>query len=87
VQGILKRAEIEWFGRCFPVLRQSCETEWAARFPQHAVSAWLGHSERVSEKHYLMVTDELSDLAAGRAAKSAAAGSCTDSQGAAKQER
>ena len=85
VQGILRRAEIDPFGRCFHVLRQSCETEWAARFPQHTVSAWLGHSERVSEQHYLMVTDELYDLASGRAAriaaKSAAAGSRTDSQG------
>ena len=68
---ILKRAEITPFDRPYQVLRQSCETEWAQEFPQHAVSAWLGHSEEVSRKHYLLVPDELFE----RAAKSAAVGS------------
>ena len=27
--------------------------------PQHAVSTWIGHSMKVSEKHYLQVTDEM----------------------------
>ncbi len=77
LRAILKRAEVTPFDRPYRVLRQSCETEWAQEFPQHAVSAWLGHSESVSRKHYLMVPDELFE----RAAKSAAVGSRTDSQG------
>ena len=79
--AIVKRAEVGAFDRPYQVLRQSCETEWAQEFPQHAVSAWLGHSEGVSRKHYLMVPDELFE----RAAKSAAVGSRIDSQGAANR--
>jgi integrase len=43
----------------FQVLRQSCETGWAQEYPQYAVSQWMGHSIKVSEKHYLTVPDEL----------------------------
>ncbi len=64
-QVILKRAGLEPFGRCFQVFRQGCETEWAMTLPQHAVSAWMGHSEAVSRKHYLQVPDEIFDRAAG----------------------
>ncbi len=77
LRAILKRAEVTPFDRAYQVLRQSCETEWAQESPQHAVSAWLGHSESVSRKHYLMVPDELFE----RAAKNAAVGFRTDSQG------
>jgi hypothetical protein len=80
--------------RPFQVLRQSCATELAMTFPQKAIAAWLGHSEKVSSEHYLHVPDELYDRAAGRrpgsakggaakgAAKSAAVGPRTESQGA-----
>lgn len=67
---ILKRAGIDPFPRCFQVLRQSCETEWSQRFPQYAVSAWLGHSEKVSREHYLMIPDDLWKSAAECAAVS-----------------
>jgi hypothetical protein len=41
-------------------LRCCCGQIHLVRFahPQHAVSQWLGHSERVSKDHYLMVTSE-----------------------------
>ncbi len=82
MHAILKRAEIDPFGLCFQVLRQSCETEWSERFPAHAVSAWLGHSENVSREHYLMVTDDMWDRASTQsAAECAAASSRTGSQG------
>ncbi len=94
IVAILKRAGIEPFRRPFQTLRQSCETELAQRFPQHVVSAWMGHSEKVSVDHYLMITTETWERAAGlssspdgqpmhrlgeRAAKSAAVGSRTNS--------
>ena len=52
------------------------------------MDAWLGHSGRVSEKHYLMIPDELWDKAARWvdpsaakcAAESAAHGTCTEAQ-------
>ncbi len=36
----------------------------AKRHPQHAVSQWIDHSMKVSEKHYLMAGDDLYDAAA-----------------------
>jgi hypothetical protein len=65
----------------YQTLRASCETEWASKFPQHAVSAWIGHSVDVSAKHYLRITDHLLDMASDKSAtKSAAVKRGTGSQ-------
>ena len=48
----------------FKVMRRNCETDWAQRYPQYAVSAWIGHSIEVSAKHYLEVPEELYDKVA-----------------------
>ena len=49
--------------------------------PQHTVSAWMGHSETVSRRHYLQIPDELLEKAAGQgAAKSAAKCAAVDSR-------
>ena len=85
VGAAVKRAEVEPIARVFQTCRQSRETDWARTHPQHAVSAWLGHSVSVSIKHYLTVTDDLLDAAAGlgeSAAKSAAECSGIGPQGA-----
>ena len=56
---ILEAAGIPVWTDLFQTLRRSCETHLIALgHPQHAVSQWLGHSERVSKDHYLMVTSE-----------------------------
>ncbi len=98
MHAILKRAEIAPWDNCFQALRRSRETEWSLTFPQHAVSAWLGHSEQISRDHYLQVPEEIFDRAAGlhgdssdpntsgSAAKSAAANSRIGSQGRATGE-
>ena len=39
-------------------LRATRATELARVFPGHVASAFLGHSERVAQKHYWQVTDE-----------------------------
>jgi len=57
----------------FQTLRRSCEMEWSAKYPQHAVSAWIGHSLEVSGRHYLRTTDHLLDLAAEKSAAESAA--------------
>ena len=69
---ILKRAGIVPWPDLFQTLRRSAETELARSFPQHAVSKWLGHSMKVSERHYLSVTDELYETAAAFDPQSAA---------------
>ena len=54
----------------FHNLRASRETELAATFPLHVVCEWIGNSERIADRHYLQVTDEHFETAAGGAAKS-----------------
>ncbi|MFN0132724.1 MAG: tyrosine-type recombinase/integrase [Phycisphaerales bacterium] len=50
----------------FQTLRRSAETDFAMMgVPQHAVSAWIGHSVAVSVKHYLQIPSELVERAAG----------------------
>lgn len=65
---IIRRAGVESFPRVWQTLRPSCATKWSLKFPQHAVSAWLGHSEQVSRTHYLTIPDELWESAAKCAA-------------------
>jgi len=49
-------------------MRRNCETDWAQRFPQYAVSEWLGHDIRISAERYLAVTGDLYEKAADIAA-------------------
>ncbi len=98
VRSVVQKAGLEPWKDLFQALRRSCDTEWKQTFPAYAVDGWLGHSGQVSEKHYLMVPDDLWDRAAGLdeqgaeksaaecAAKSAAVGSRTESQGVAAEE-
>lgn len=63
VRQAIQRAGVEPWDDLFQALRRSCETDLARLFPQHAVSAWIGHSPAVSHKHYLQVTDDLFEAA------------------------
>jgi len=63
-QRIRKRAGLPRWKDAFQVLRRNCETDWAQKYPQYAVSAWLGHSIKVSARHYLQVPEELYDKVA-----------------------
>ena len=54
-----KRAGLKKWKDTFKVLRRNCETDWAQKYPQYAVSAWIGHSIEVSDRHYLQVPEEL----------------------------
>lgn len=63
VRQAIDRAGVEAWADLFQALRRSCETDFASRFPQHAVSEWIGHSQAVSHKHYLQVTDDLFESA------------------------
>jgi hypothetical protein len=46
-------------------MRRNCETDWAQRYPQYAVSAWIGHRIDVSARYYLQVPEELYEKVAG----------------------
>jgi len=58
-QMIRERAGLEKWKDAFKVMRRNCETDWAQRYPQYAVSAWIGHGIEVSAKHYLQIPEEL----------------------------
>lgn len=61
---IIKRASLVPWPRLWHNLRSSCQTELTERFPSHVVTAWLGNSERIAEKHYLQVLDSHFEKAA-----------------------
>ncbi len=69
---ILKRAGVAAWPKPFQNMRLSRETELAAEYPLHVVTAWLGNTPKVAMRHYLTVTDADFDRAGGGAAKSAA---------------
>ena len=54
---IIKRAGLVAWSRAWHNLRSSCQTELTETLPSHVVTAWLGNSERIAEKHYLQVLD------------------------------
>ena len=39
-------------------MRASRATELVKDFPEHVVTAWMGHSKRIAQKHYLQVTED-----------------------------
>jgi integrase len=55
---ILERAGIKPWEKTFINLRSNRRTELQERFPSHVVDAWIGHSTKTAEAHYLQVTDE-----------------------------
>ena len=67
LQRILKRASVDAWPKLFQNLRASRETELMRTHPAHVVYSWLGNSREVAQDHYLMVTDEDYDRAAGSA--------------------
>lgn len=50
---IIKRADLKPWPKTFHNMRASRETELAAEFPIHVVTAWIGNSVAVATKHYL----------------------------------
>jgi len=57
-ERIVKRASLSPWPNLFKSLRASRETELAAEYPLHVVTAWLGNTPRIAQKHYLMVRDD-----------------------------
>jgi len=57
---------MEAWPRLFHALRASRETELAAEYPIHVVTAWLGNTPRIAMKHYLMATESDFQRAATR---------------------
>ena len=49
--------------RLFQNLRATRETELAERYPLHIVTAWIGNSARIAERHYLQVPDHFFEQA------------------------
>ena len=56
-ERIIRHAGLEPWPRLFHALRASRETELAAEYPIHVVTAWMGNTPKIAMKHYLMVTD------------------------------
>ena len=54
---IIKRAGLTPWPQLWHNLRASRQSELTESFPAHVVTAWLGNSERIAEKHYLQVLD------------------------------
>jgi integrase len=71
-ERLLKRAGFKPWPRLFHAMRASRETELAKKYPIHVVTAWLGNTPKIALKHYLQVTDEDFELAAGGGAESGA---------------
>ena len=62
---IIAKAGLKPWPKLFQNLRSTRETELAETWPMHVVCAWIGISEAVAQKHYLQVTDEHFEQAAG----------------------
>jgi len=73
LQRILKRAGLKPWPRLFQNLRSSRESELACEYPLHIVTAWIGNTARIAERHYLQVPDEFFDKAAQNPAQYPAA--------------
>lgn len=65
---LIKRAGLKAWPRLFHNLRASCAIDLKdQQLAEHAVDDWMGHSTRVSRKHYMTRTDEHFQRAIGGA--------------------
>ena len=55
---IVGRAGLQPWPKLFQNMRASRATELVKDFPEHIVTAWMGHSKKIAQKHYLQVTEE-----------------------------
>ena len=55
---IVKRAGLTPWPKLWQNMRATRATELAQAFPQHVATAWMGHSAKIAEAHYLQVTAE-----------------------------
>ncbi|MDR0328249.1 MAG: hypothetical protein LBI05_08150, partial [Planctomycetaceae bacterium] len=63
------RAGLDKIPRPFDNMRASRATEVCKEYGPKSESVWLGHSETMAMKHYLMVTDDDYVVAAGQRTK------------------
>ena len=64
---LFRSADVDAWPKLFQNLRASRETELVEQFPLQAACAWIGNSQAVAMKHYLMVRDEHFAEASGNA--------------------
>ncbi len=57
LERTIKGAGLDPWPVLFNSLRSSRDTELRDQFPDHVVNAWMGHTQKIAEKHYLQVTD------------------------------
>ena len=57
-ERIIKAANVIPWPKLFVNLRSTRRTELQEKFPSHVVDAWLGHSTKIAERHYLQVTGD-----------------------------
>jgi integrase len=55
---IVRRAGVSLWPKPWQNCRATRATELCEEYPAHVVAAWLGHSERIAERHYLQTTEE-----------------------------
>jgi integrase len=70
---IIRKAGLVPWEKLFVNLRSTRQTELSAEYPTHVVCAWLGNSALIAQKHYLQVTDDHYERAAGGAKAGAVA--------------
>ncbi len=68
---IIKRAGLVPWPKAFHNMRATRQTELVRNHPSHVVSAWMGNTQAVAERHYLQVTDEDFERATKAAQKAA----------------
>jgi hypothetical protein len=64
LEHAIKQAGVTQWEKLFINLRSSCRTDLQKKFPNHVCNAWLGHSTRVADQHYLQVTPDDWQIAA-----------------------
>jgi integrase len=80
LRQIAERAGITLWEKPFQNCRSTRATELEEDFPSHVVNRWLGHSQRIAERHYLQTTEEHFKRAAQNAAQYAHASGRTEPQ-------
>ena len=58
VARLFRKAGVIHFPKPFVNMRSSCATDLSSHFPGYRCEYWLGHSEKIADKHYRQITDD-----------------------------
>ncbi len=58
LKRLIAQSGLDVWPKLWQNMRASAATDLVEEYPEHVVNSWLGHTERIAQRHYQMSTEE-----------------------------